>query len=189
MRIGQTADLLEALLEGVPTEDELTKQFMTHQRRDKPISKEAARKQAQLTLSRIKNPGARKKSAEFIKDRRANLKSEMAAGKKYRAALASIKPDPSRDVKPFHDVLKGLSKAQVDMVTTGRRRPESWWHPFKPIEVILPDTSDPDQAKAPYLQDGNHRLKAAKAAGASMILAKVIDKKKGKTETVIIPLR
>jgi hypothetical protein len=111
-----------------------------------------------------------------------------AAGKAYAHLLGKVRPEPSRDVGPFVKATE-LAKAEgrLDEFLTGRFIPPGWWLPMRPIELSVLD----DQV---FLEDGNHRLYAAKKAGGKQILALVIprDERIGlqlsAAEAVILPL-
>lgn len=180
------ADQLRAALAEthVPSEDELTKRIQGYEKAGKPITPELARRMAQKTIQRIKDPRTRKKAAGALKDARSSYKAELASGKKHAGLLKRVKPDPSRDVGPFRDAFKTVKgQESVDRIATGRSIPDGWWHPFKPVEIVVPSEGEP------YIHDGNHRLKAAKAAGAKLVRVKVYKGTlSGPTEVVILPL-
>lgn len=165
------AERLEAALHEAdddPELDELTKRFRGYKLHGREVDDTIARSRAAATLKRIRNPRQQERASKALKDNERLLARRVQTGKRYAALLRRIKENPSRDTGPFEDAFKDHpSPDEVDRIATGRLQPKGWWAPFKPIEIILPADGEP------YLQDGNHRLRAARRAGAKRILATV----------------
>lgn len=87
----------------------------------------------------------------------------------FREMFAGIadKIAPTRDVGPFHRTLEA-ERERLSEVLTGRAMPRGWFAPIEPVIVNM------YQGDTPNLQDGNHRLSAALAAGADEITVRFI---------------
>lgn len=81
--------------------------------------------------------------------------------------LQDIEPDPSRDMSKFHGAYQGKTREEIEDISTGRKAGEGWDEPHRPITVATyPEDSG---GKKTVLNDGNHRLAAARQAGAENI--------------------
>jgi hypothetical protein len=71
-----------------------------------------------------------------------------------------------RDLAEFRRAYDGVSAEQAELIATGQA-PTQWGKPFDPVEVHL------YPGEAPILNDGRHRMTAAREAGAEHVLARV----------------
>lgn len=136
----------------------------------------------------LANPKRQAKARAAMQENIGSYASRVKLGKRYASLLKKVKPSPSRDTGPFVKAME-LAKAEgrLDEFLTGRFIPEGWWEPMRPIEVsVLGDDV--------FLEDGNHRLYAARKAGGRQVLLKVIPRDEHigmhyfDAETVIVPL-
>ena len=89
--------------------------------------------------------------------------------RRYMFALDDVVTAPSRDVRPFAlAAAYAASEGQLDAFFTGRYLPPGWWRPSQPIDLAI------DERGAVELVDGNHRLAAARFAGATEITARIL---------------
>jgi len=172
----------------IPTEDELREMFRRQKQHGRYMTPEEVEKAVRYRMRWLTNPKVQHKAKKAIEEAKRNYHNEAALGKSYKSLLARVRTNPSRDLTPFHDVYKeAMTQAEIDAIATGQLIPYGWMGPFKPIEIVVSDEL-PD----PYIEDGNHRLQAAREHGATRVRAKVRYVEDGLTVqdvTVIIPLR
>ncbi len=75
-----------------------------------------------------------------------------------------------RDMTQHRGAYEGASKAEVQRIAAGAAPSKNDGKPFAPVRVSI----EPDQGKRiVVLQDGRHRMTAAREAGATHVLAEV----------------
>lgn len=120
-------------------------------------------------------------------------RSADAGARAFATAKAGIKgldaAGPGRSLKVHNAAYDGLSKKEVNRVATGQRPTANSRSAFDPIKI----TAEPGgRGKTHWvLSDGNHRLAAARAAGATKIRATIRSfdtKGRERVKTLNIPL-
>lgn len=180
----------------IPEREELVKLWMSYKSKGVPYSREVAERMADNVLKRSRHPRNIEKAKQQVAQAQKQYAREVAAGKKHAGILGRVTPGPSRDVKPFTDALsKARGVEEVNLITTGQRLPFAFWKPFPPVELVV-YIGEIDRATGKEMvsiEDGNHRLRAAKQAGATEIRAKISWRDQSgnhrKEVTAVLPIR
>jgi hypothetical protein len=92
-------------------------------------------------------------------------------------SIAGIDREPFRDIAPIRRAFEGLSPEEATRVATGQRPPVAGGQSWEPIQVYDQrahvQANGGSQQQNVVVADGFHRLRAAREAGATHILANV----------------
>lgn len=87
--------------------------------------------------------------------------------------MPAVRPAPSRSLDTHLSGYAGATPEEVNAIATGKRKTMNGRSSFEPARIIVQPGAHLDGFPGIIISDGNHRIEAARRAGAEFVLANV----------------